>query len=54
MEEQFIDKELTCNECSGIILWTARDQEFYKDNGFEDPKRCKECRQKRKAQKKWQ
>lgn len=44
------DKELTCTDCGGKFLFSARDQEFFAGKGFQEPKRCKECRQAKKAQ----
>jgi CxxC-x17-CxxC domain-containing protein len=45
------DKTLSCSDCSEEFIFTAQEQEFYQEKGFEnEPKRCKPCRQKRKAQ----
>lgn len=43
------DKEIRCQDCQARFLFTVNDQEFYKSNNFTDPKRCKSCRAKRKA-----
>mgnify|MGYP003309998151 CR=1 FL=1 len=44
------DKTLTCKECGQPFVFTAGEQEFYAEKGFEDePQRCKPCRDKRKA-----
>lgn len=46
------DKTLTCQDCEAEFTFTAREQEFYAEKGFtNEPKRCKECRDKRKAEK---
>ncbi|MFL6335293.1 MAG: zinc-ribbon domain-containing protein [Pyrinomonadaceae bacterium] len=44
------DKELTCADCRGKFLWSAKDQEFFAEKGFSEPKRCKDCRQAKKEQ----
>lgn len=43
------DKTLVCKECGKEFVFTAGEQEFYAQRGFEnEPQRCKECRDKRK------
>ena len=43
------DKTLICQDCGREFIWTAAEQEFYAEKGFtNEPKRCKECREKRK------
>ncbi|WBW99263.1 zinc-ribbon domain-containing protein [Oceanirhabdus sp. W0125-5] len=43
------DKKLICKDCGNEFIFTAGEQEFYKEKGFEnEPKRCKECRSKAK------
>jgi DNA replicative helicase MCM subunit Mcm2 (Cdc46/Mcm family) len=42
------DKTLTCADCGREFQWTARDQEFFAEKGFQQPKRCRECRQEKK------
>jgi len=50
MMQQYTDKNLTCVDCSGTFLFYTDDQEFYARKGFtNEPKRCKPCRDKRKA-----
>lgn len=41
-------KELTCADCRGEFIWSAKDHEFFAGRGFGSPKRCDECRQARK------
>lgn len=43
------DIELVCVEHKGTFIFTQGEQEFYKKSGFTNPKRCKECREKKKA-----
>ncbi|OGO17843.1 MAG: zinc-binding protein [Chloroflexi bacterium RBG_16_50_11] len=47
----FQDKSLTCSDCGATFTFTAEDQEFFKSKGYtNEPKRCPECRQARKAE----
>ena len=46
----FEDKELVCKDCGKTFVFTAGEQEFYAEKGFQnEPQRCKECRAARKA-----
>ena len=39
------DKTIVCKDCGCEFIFTAGEQEFYKEKGFEnDPVRCTECR----------
>ena len=45
----FEDKTLTCKECGEDFVFTAGEQEFYAEKGFQnEPQRCKKCRDARK------
>lgn len=44
-----IDKTIVCNSCSTEFIWTVGEQEFYLTHEFAEPKRCRECRKARKA-----
>jgi len=45
----FQDKTLTCKDCGSEFVFTAGEQEFYAEKGFEnEPQRCKSCRDSRK------
>ena len=45
------DKTIVCADCGQEFTFTASEQAFYAEKGFTDaPKRCKPCRQARKAQ----
>ena len=46
------DITLSCTDCSGGFIWSKGEQEFYKDKGLQEPKRCKICRRARKVWKK--
>jgi hypothetical protein len=49
--EEFQDKTLVCQDCGQEFTFTAGEQAFYKEKGLEnEPKRCKACRDKKKAQ----
>ena len=46
----FEDKTLVCKECGQEFVFTAGEQEFYAEKGFQnEPARCKSCRDERKA-----
>ena len=43
------DKTLVCKECGQEFVFTAGEQEFYAERGFQnEPQRCKACRDARK------
>ena len=43
------DKTLVCKECGAEFVFTAGEQEFYAQKGFQnEPQRCKACRDARK------
>ena len=45
------DKSLTCVECGAEFTFTASEQEFFAGKGVtNEPKRCPECRQARRRQ----
>ncbi|MCH8865014.1 MAG: zinc-ribbon domain containing protein [Chloroflexi bacterium] len=47
----FQEKSLQCSDCSTTFTFSVEDQEFYQSKGFtNEPKRCPECRQARKAE----
>ncbi|HNU94843.1 MAG TPA: zinc-ribbon domain-containing protein, partial [Bacillota bacterium] len=44
------DKTLVCKECGQEFVFTAGEQQFYVDHGFQnEPSRCPECRRARRA-----
>ncbi len=46
----FQDKTLTCSDCSKSFTFTVEEQEQFQQKGYtNEPKRCPECRQARKA-----
>ncbi|MDO4568010.1 MAG: zinc-ribbon domain containing protein [Clostridia bacterium] len=47
----FQDKTIVCKDCGAEFVFTAGEQEFYADKGFQnEPQRCKDCRSQKKAQ----
>lgn len=45
----FEDKVLVCKDCGKQFTFTAGEQEFYREKGFQnEPTRCRECRNSRK------
>ena len=44
------DKRIKCVQCGQDFVWTAGEQEFYVKMGHTEPKRCKACREARKAE----
>jgi CxxC-x17-CxxC domain-containing protein len=46
----YADKTLNCRDCGTPFTFTASEQQFYADRGFQnEPSRCPDCRQARKA-----
>ncbi len=46
----FVDRTLSCSDCSAQFTFTVGEQEFYQSRGFtNEPRRCPECRTARKA-----
>ncbi len=44
------DKTLVCKDCGNEFIFSAGEQEFYAEKGFQnEPTRCKSCRAARKA-----
>ncbi len=47
----FQDKTLTCKDCGKTFTFTAGEQEFYQQKGFQnEPQRCQTCRAANKQQ----
>jgi CxxC-x17-CxxC domain-containing protein len=46
----FQDRVLTCRDCGKEFLFTAGEQSFYAEKGFQhEPTRCRNCRATRKG-----
>lgn len=47
----FEDKTLICRDCGAEFVFTAGEQQFYAEKGFQnEPVRCKACRDAKKSQ----
>jgi CxxC-x17-CxxC domain-containing protein len=45
------DKSIQCSDCGATFTFSGGEQEFFESKGYtNEPKRCPECRQARKAQ----
>lgn len=44
------DKIVKCIDCQIDFIITLGEQQFYKEKGFQQPKRCQDCRNKKKEQ----
>jgi hypothetical protein len=44
------EQHLTCADCGREFAFIAAEQSFFREKGFNPPKRCKECRQAKKEQ----
>ena len=46
----FEDKQIQCSDCGTTFTFSAEEQEVFASRGYtNDPKRCPECREVRKA-----
>jgi len=45
----YTDRTLTCVECNSEFTFSADDQEFHAKKGYQEPKRCPNCRQARRG-----
>ena len=45
---EFKDTQLKCMDCEVNFVFTAGEQSFYLKKAFSEPKRCDDCRKKRK------
>ena len=44
------DKNLTCTDCSSTFIFSADDQSYHAEKGYQnEPKRCPDCRSSRRA-----
>ena len=47
----YVDRTLSCVECSQSFTFSADDQAYHADRGYtNEPKRCPDCRQAKRAQ----
>lgn len=45
----YTDRSLTCVECGQDFNFSADDQQYHAERGYQDPKRCPSCRASRRA-----
>ncbi|HEV8574377.1 MAG TPA: CxxC-x17-CxxC domain-containing protein [Dehalococcoidia bacterium] len=45
----YTDRTLNCVECGAEFTFSADDQEFHARKGYQEPKRCPNCRQARRS-----
>ncbi len=43
------NQTIQCKDCGAEFQWSAEEQEFYQEKGFNAPLRCKDCRAKARA-----
>jgi CxxC-x17-CxxC domain-containing protein len=41
---------MTCVQCGNEFTFSADDQQYHSDRGYQDPKRCPTCRAERRSQ----
>jgi len=44
------EQRLTCADCGRDFAFSAEEQRFFREKGFDPPKRCRDCRQAKKEQ----
>ena len=49
MKVQFKAERLICCDCGQPFIFSAGEKTFFWSKGLTEPKRCKTCRQKRRA-----
>lgn len=51
MPDEKTDKEITCKDCRRPFIWTAGEQAYFAEKGFDKvPKRCVPCRRERRVE----
>lgn len=48
--KEFTDMEIQCRDCNKKFIWSAGEQDYYKQYNLFKPSRCPDCRKKRKSQ----
>jgi CxxC-x17-CxxC domain-containing protein len=43
------DIDITCADCGATFAFTEREQQYYSERGLSQPKRCRPCRDARRA-----
>ena len=42
------EKYLVCMDCKQEFLFNVREQQFFQEKGYKEPKRCENCRKAKK------
>ena len=45
----YSDRSLSCVQCGNEFTFTADDQQYHAERGYQEPKRCPSCRAERRA-----
>lgn len=45
-----MDIRIKCQDCDKEFIFSEAEQKFYQEKNFEQPKRCRLCRNKRKKE----
>jgi CxxC-x17-CxxC domain-containing protein len=45
----YSDRTLTCVQCGNDFTFSAEDQQYHAERGYQDPKRCSSCRAERRS-----
>jgi hypothetical protein len=48
--EQYNDEILVCRDCCEQFVWTAGEHQWFAERALHQPRRCRSCRQARKAE----
>lgn len=51
---EFEDKKLVCQDCGKEFVFSGKDQKFFEEKGYQPPKRCPDCRSKKKEERRSQ
>jgi hypothetical protein len=45
----YADEHRTCSDCGGMFVFTAGQQHFFNKQGWDAPRRCPDCRQRKRS-----
>lgn len=43
------DQRIECVDCGRVFTWTEGEQQFYRERGLSPPKRCPDCRRRKRS-----
>lgn len=49
IQKKYEDRYIICKDCGRIFLFASNAQKYYEKMGWDNPKRCKSCREYRNA-----